>query len=155
YIPQIDWFAWILQTNSGNYVLAFNSPNELDKTKGKTWAAALLKASMFGKEDQGDFPEVSIGDHFLYLSFQLMKSGHSVGIRISLERLREGRLFVDYFHALSSDMRPVQNTGDTGYFAAKKSSSELRLYAWPEHSSSVSYFDVGIATIPEEDFECE
>src|SRR5215831_4323023 len=157
YIPQVDRFAWVLQTD-GNYILAVASPKDLSNSKGKDWTAWLVKASTFGKDDEkGDFPEVAVGDHFLYWSFDLTKSGapvRSVGIRVWLNELREGRLKMDYFHG-QVNMRCVQNTGDVGYFAAQNNPSELCIYAWPEALYVVPYFNVGIATIPTEDFEMQ
>jgi hypothetical protein len=115
--------------------------------------AWVIKASRFGdKDEKGDFPELSVGDHFLYLSFDLTKSGRTACVRMALESLRQTNLKIEYFLAPFMYVRAAQNTGDVGYFAGHKSTSELRVFAWPEDSVAPSYFDVPIDTVATEDW---
>ena len=76
-----------------------------------------------------DFPEVSYGDNFLYLAFNLIGS-HSIGLRLKLGEIAErASLHMEYLAATNNYwLRPVQSTGGTGYFVAQNSASELRMF---------------------------
>jgi hypothetical protein len=154
YIPRINQFAWLLQTAAGNYVLAVASPQEIESSHGTSWASWLIPANRFGVSGaQADYPEVAVGDNYLYVTFNLI-GNHSIGLRLSLAEIHaRGSLFLIYFAASSNYwMRPVQSTESTGYFVAENSASQLRVFAWPERADVINYFDVDIATIPTDDF---
>ena len=154
YIQQINQFAWIMQTDAGNYVLSLASPDEIRRSKGTQWTTWLIPANRFGDQDErADFPEAAVGSNFLYLAFNLTKAGHSVVLRLSLEELSQRKeIHLIYFAAPNSYLRPAQNTGDTGYFATHKSDSELRIFIWPETSDVIEWFDIEHFTIPTEDW---
>lgn len=154
YLPRINQFAWILQTSAGNYVLALASPQEIQNSKGKAWTSWLIPANRFGAGNaSADYPEVAIGDNFLYLTFNLIGK-YSIALRLSFAELyARGSIHLIYFAAKNNYwLRPVQSTGETGYFVAENSASELRVFSWPEMSNTIKQFDVKIATIPNEDF---
>lgn len=159
YSSAIDAFLWLIQTDAGNYVLGVASPAELQASKGLTWATYLIPADRFGGSGAAmDFPEVAMGAHYLYVTFNVMngeRGNAAVGLRLSLSALADrGTLWLSYFRAPDVwFMRPVQSTGDVGYFAVLKSMSEVRVYAWDEEASFVTHADMAIATIPTERFD--
>src|SRR6266566_1110446 len=84
YVPRINSFCWILQTNQGNYVLAVASPQDISEFKGKQWTTYLIPADRFGIAGaKMDYPELSYGDNFLYLTFNLA-GNYSIALRLSL-----------------------------------------------------------------------
>ncbi len=154
YVPSIDTFCWILQTKEGDYVLAVASPDDVATSSGRSWTTYLIPADRFGIEGAHvDFPEVSYGDSFLYLAFNLIGS-HSIGLRLKLGEIAERvTLHMEYLAATNNYwLRPVQSTGETGYFVAQNSASELRVFRWGEGDHWFSWFDVKMPTIPTDDW---
>jgi hypothetical protein len=155
YIPKINHFAWVMQTNAGNYVLAIATPQEIEKSKGKNWFTYLIDANRFdGKKEKMDYPEIAVGDNFLYMTFNLTNSGYSIALRLSLSEIYWRKpIHLIYFPTKQNYwLRPVQNTGETGYFVTQNSASELRVFSWPEIGDHITQFDVPISTIPTEDW---
>lgn len=171
YIPRINHFAWVLQTETGNYILALATPQEIEASKGKKWWLYHLRADRYNdKKYTLDLPEIAVGDNFLYLTFNLVEEvvndetgetnsymKYSICERISLAEIYGRRTIYTHYIATNKDLelplvRPVQSTGETGYFVATKSNSELRVFCWPESTTRYTYFDVAISTIPTEDF---
>lgn len=154
FIPQINSFAWLIQSNAGNYVLALATPAEIVASQGRNWTVWVIPAARFGGAGaQADLPQVVIGDAFLFLTFNLV-SKYSIGLRLSLSELfHRQSIFLTYFAATSNYwMKPVQNTGSDGFFVAQNSNSELRVFKWSSNSGTIDYFDVKIASIPTEGF---
>lgn len=166
HIPKIDMFFWVMQTDAGNYVVALARPDEI-KSRGKdAWRAGVILSSNFGPgAEQMDFPEVSIGSRFLYMSFN--RGYHSIGLRMSLSEIKAPRhvkagkarshVAMSFFHAIDNFwLRPVQNCGITGYFVSQNNTTErgweIRVFSWPESSLSSTPIDFSIPTIPTEDW---
>ena len=163
FLPTINQFAWVMLTGVGdqNMVLALASPEEIKDSGGTSWATYLIPPGQFGDgRSLFDRPSVSVGDYFLYIAVNLQQAGTSIAIRLSLEELKERRpVHLIYFVATPGVffMRPTQNTGFTAYFAAlmyvkhdggQQFVSNIRVFAWPETSDTVSWFDVPIAAVP-------
>lgn len=154
YVPKINTFCWILQTNEGDYVLAVASPEDVATSSGTRWTSYLIPAGRFGVEGaKADYPEVSYGDNFLYLTFNLIGK-YSIGLRLKLGEIAErATLHMEYLAAKNNYwLRPVQATGSSGYFVAQNSASALRVFRWGEPDHWFSWFDVKIPTIPTEEF---
>lgn len=158
YAPSIRAFLWLIQTDAGNYVLGVASPDELRNSSGLAWTTYLIPADRFGGAGaQMDFPEVALGDHYLYITFNLLggdRGESPIGLRLSLSTLAErAQTWLTFFRAKDVWwMRPVQNTGDTGFFVVLSSLSAVRVYSWPENASVITWVDVPIATIPDDGF---
>jgi hypothetical protein len=157
YSPQIDMFFWVMQTEKGNYLIALASPDEI-RSRGKdAWVAGVLSSSSFGTgEEKMDYPEVSIGNNFLYMAFN--RGPYSIGLRMPLSEIktRDSISFV-FFRAMENFwLRPVQSTRGTGYFVSenftKERGWEIRVFAWPESSGTSTPIDFPIPTIPSEDW---
>jgi hypothetical protein len=170
YIPRINQFAWVILTTDQNLVLVLASPDEVQESGGTSWVTWLIPAADFeGGQRVGwvfDRPTVSVGDNFLYIAVNLGPHGGgvSIAIRLSIWELRErGRVHLPYFVAPDGVfwLKPTQNTGSTGYFAALmnvkvKQDDEhtfignMRVFAWPEKSDRITWFNVPISAVPNE-----
>jgi hypothetical protein len=159
YLHRPNLFFWVIQTTQGNYIFAVASPKEIESSKGTLWDSWLLEAKAFGDNlERLDFPEVAEGLNFLYMStnFVAVKK-HSIGIRIPYDVLVENRGKTmtggEFFNYIPNVwLRVAQNVDRTGYFIVENSSSELRAIEWPENGKPITYFDIGIPTIPTEDW---
>jgi hypothetical protein len=158
YAPSIRSFLWLIQTNAGNYVLGVASPDELRNSNGLAWTTYLIPADRFGGAGASmDFPEVAVGDHYLYVAFNLVggdRGQSPIGLRLALSTLAErATTWLTFFRATGTWwMRPVQSPGDTGYFVVLSSLSKVRVYSWPENASVITWRDVPVATIPDAGF---
>ena len=163
YSPQINNFIWVMQTTSGNYVLAFATPEEIDSSAGKKWFTYYIPSKLFAPPtelNKLDFPEVALGDNFLYMTcmlygiFPKLTTKFAVGIRISLENISTRRGLAGAWFGVRDTwgLRPAQSTGSVGFFVSQNSTSELGMFRWPE-SGSISRFKIPISTIPTEDWE--
>jgi hypothetical protein len=154
YVPEIDSFAWILQTAAGNYVLAVATPAEIARSAGNSWTWWLIGGSQFTGSGQVDYPELASSPTYLYLTFNLSDGQGAVAVRFSLRELRDrAYLHFEYFCAPANYwLRPVQHTGDVGYFVCLNDTSSLRLFEWRTGVQQYVYNTYPIQTIPTEDF---
>ena len=158
YIPKIDMFFWVIQSNAGNYVISLATPDEI-RIRGKdAWMVGVLLSSSFGTGgEKMDFPEISIGYNFLYMAFN--RGPMAMGLRIPLSEIKaRGYISTPFFRATENFwIRPVQYTRDTGYFVSQNTVTEergweIRVFSWPESSFTVTPIDFSIPTIPTEDW---
>jgi hypothetical protein len=71
----------------------------------------------------------------------------SIVLRIDLDSLADGGSY-SYRLWTSTEVgspRPTRGARDTMYFASHRSSTSLRVHAWPDDSDSVQSFDVGVS----------
>jgi hypothetical protein len=153
YIPQIERFAWLLQTNAGNYVLAIATPEAVAQSGERAWASYHIQSTLFDPATGMDFPEVAVGPNFLYITFNLVGK-NSVVMRIPLRELADlAPLGFEYFRAAGNYwVRPVQNVDGIASFVCLNSASEIRVFRWPENTNWIWQFDLPIQTIPTENF---
>src|SRR5205814_5065609 len=67
YAPSIDRFIWVLQGTG--YRLAMASPADIKNSSGTAWTYWNLVPSLFGKCNGPDYPDLSVGDNSLYISW--------------------------------------------------------------------------------------
>ena len=67
YAPSIDRFIWLLQGTG--YRLAVASPADIKNSNGTAWTYWNLNPGLFGKCTGPDYPDLSIGDNSLYISW--------------------------------------------------------------------------------------
>jgi hypothetical protein len=67
YAPSIDRFIWLLQGTG--YRLAVASPASINNSNGTAWTYWNLSPSLFGKCQGPDYPDLSVGDNSLYISW--------------------------------------------------------------------------------------
>jgi hypothetical protein len=171
YIPQLDLFMWLIQTNEGNYVCALASPDQITSTFGRVWHTLLLKATDLGGSttDVLDFPELAVGKNFLYMTTTLVGK-YTIAIRIPLTdlsavvKLRVSTASLEFLPLSGIDgLRPAQyppvldgidNHGLTGYFVGRQQNmSGLLVLSWPETDPDGYAGVVTIPTTPTDDWE--
>ena len=160
YVPTIQQFAWVMLTTDQSLVLALASPTEVEQSRGRSWETWLIPPGNF--EDGRslfDRPSISAGREFLYIAVNL--GPISIAIRLSLNEL-QARGFVHYIYFVASGvfwLRATQNTGAVGFFSAlinvraeneQDYLTSMRVFAWPENSDPITYFDVPITAVPTE-----
>jgi hypothetical protein len=155
YAPSIDRFIWILQGTG--YHLAMASPADIKNSNGTSWTYWNLTPSLFGKCTGPDYPDLSIGDNSLYISWDAgggtgCTAGFQV-VRTSLAGINAGGTitleFTDPANAPSSKIwaeHLTQNTGDEIFWAGHNGNTKLTVYSLKEGSNTYFWRDVGISS---------
>ena len=153
YVPSIDRFIWLLQGNG--YRLATASPADIINSNGTAWIYWNLTPNVFGAATAFDYPDLSVGDNQLYISWDAIvpgsnNSGFQV-VRTSLAGIQAGGTISiqsttpsDAPNAWGSHL--MQNTGDEIFWAGHNSNSELRVFSLAENSNTYSWRDIGISS---------
>ena len=100
-----------------------------------------------------DFPDLVLGDSFLYVTSNVFGTAdnsfkRSVVLRLPLDKLAAYQGF-DYNYHSDDNFAPRATHGahNTMYWAVHKDLATLRIFSWPENSTSVSGpKDVGVQT---------
>lgn len=155
YAPGINRFIWLLQGTG--YRLAMASPTDIINSSGTAWTYWNLTPSLFGKCTGPDYPDLSLGDNSLYISWDAGGgSGCTAGfqaVRTSLAGIQAAGTitleFTDPANAPSSMIwgeHLTQNTGDEIFWAGHNGNSKLRVYSLKEGSNTYFWRDVGISS---------
>lgn len=98
-----------------------------------------------------DYNHAALSENYLYVGtnvFSTTGAGwtRSVILRLPLHELSAGNnLSFDYFQSTENfSLRCVQGASSTMYFGSHNTTQELRVFAWPESSSTVSKHDVAV-----------
>jgi hypothetical protein len=141
YAPSIDRFIWLLQGTG--YRLAVASPADIKNSNGTAWTYWNLSPNLFGKCTGPDYPDLSIGDNSLYISWDAgggtgCTAGFQV-VRTSLAGIQAGGTitleFTDPANAPSSKIwgeHLTQNTGDEIFWAGHNGNTKLTVYSLKE-----------------------
>jgi hypothetical protein len=156
YVPRINTFVWAILSNEGPIILAVASPEQIRDSKGLAWTLYHLTPRTFHFEkDDFDYPDVSFGDDYLYITFNSDQQGGAIIVRYPLQQIGDRQTLIGQFVHLTdvSYISPAQLTGDHGWFGVMKDTSTLRVYGWAQTPSArVTHFDVPIPTVPTEDW---
>ncbi len=156
YVPAANTMVWILLADDGPVLMCLATPEELADSKGKSWTVYALSGPVFSRAEntQFDYPQISFGDNFLYLTFNILGTADAIICRFHVGQLRErGMLHFQYFVAKNNSyICPSQLSGDRGLFVVQNTTSQLRIFAWGQNSNTISWHDLNIATIPTEDW---
>jgi hypothetical protein len=155
YAPSIDRFIWLLQGNG--YVLATASPADIKNSNGTAWTFWNLTPALFGKCTGPDYPDLSVGDNSLYISWDArIGTGCTAGfqvVRTSLAGIQAGGTitleFTDPANAPSGKVwgeHLTQNTGDEVFWAGHNGNTKLTVYSLKEGSNTYFWRDVGISS---------
>jgi hypothetical protein len=159
YVPSIDRFLWLLQGNNG-FRLAAASSASLVGSGATAWTYWNLPTNIFGQPNGtgADYPDLSVGDRFLYLSWDVgwpscptgCRSGLQVS-RISLAGIQAaGTITIQYTNPANSTMawgsHLPQNTGNEVFWAGHNSTSQMRVFSLAEGSNTYFWRDVGISS---------
>jgi hypothetical protein len=155
YAPSIDRFIWILQGTG--YHLATASPADIKNNNGTAWTYWNLTPSLFGKCTGPDYPDLSIGDNSLYISWDAGSgTGCTAGfqvVRTSLAGIQAGgTITLDFTDPANAPQSKVwgehltQNTGDEIFWAGHNGNTKLTVYSLKEGSNTYFWRDVGISS---------
>ena len=162
YVPSIDRFVWLMQFSRGTVNgakvgneqrLAVASPAAIIANAKTAWTYWDLTSADFGLGTNWmDYPDLAVGTNNLYVSFDAFGSpGGLMVLRIPLTQLKAGgTINIRYTHPGDSSTawgsHLTQNTGNEIFWAGNKHTSGLRVFSWPESSTSYSWTDVPIFT---------
>jgi len=150
YVPSIDRFIWLTQFNSGTngqnrLRIAAASPQGIINNIYTCWTYWDLTSSQFGFTNDMDYPDMSVGNNFLYISVDQRGPGLLV-VRIPLNEIQAGGT-INFRFTTPSDSASAygshisQNTGDEVFWAGcglPKDNGTMQVFSW--HESSTSYF---------------
>ena len=153
YVPSIDRFIWVLQGNG--YRLASASPAQVAATGGTAWTYWNLTPSVFGQPGiELDYPQVSVGNTYLYISWDAGVGcsscdwGHQV-VRIPLKQIAAnasiGIGYTDPMYgrdAWGSGLS--QDTLGVAYWAGQDDTSHMRVFSMPEAGNTYSWNEVNV-----------
>jgi hypothetical protein len=152
YVPSIDRFIWLLQGNG--YRLASASPADIINSQGTAWTYWNLTPGLFGSCGGFDYPDLSVGDNYLYMSWDAGFGGCSSGFqvaRVSLSHIQAGgTITIGFTNPANSSLawgsHLTQNTGNEIFWAGHNGNNKLRVYSWAENSNTYYWRDVGISS---------
>ena len=148
YVPKIDRFIWLLQGNG--YRIASASPASLKSSGATAWTYWNLTPGFFGLTGSLDYPDMSVGDNDLYLSFDEVGTGLMV-VRISLAQIQAGgTIFVEWTDPANGGSayggHVMQDTGNEAFWAGQNSTSQMRIFSLAEGSGTYFWRDVNIGS---------
>jgi hypothetical protein len=155
YAPSIDRFVWLLQGTG--YRLAMASPADIKNSNGTSWTYWNLTPGLFGKCTGPDYPDLSVGDNSLYISWDANGgSGCTAGfqvVRTSLAGIQAaGTITLDFTDPANAPQSKVwgehltQDTGDEIFWAGHNGNSKLTVYSLKEGSNTYFWRDAGISS---------
>lgn len=167
YVPSIDRFIWLMQLNPGadgknRFRIAAASPESVHSSKCTSWTYWDLTSDALGIVTTAadakagihnlDYPNMSVGTNFLYISGDNWSAGRIV-VRVSLSDISAGGTinyrYTDWSNGgVAYGSHVTQNTGDEAYWAGNKNNSTLTVFNWNENSTSYSWRDVGVNNWP-------
>lgn len=151
YVPSIDRFIWLLQGNG--YRLASASPADIINFGGTAWTYWNLTPNIFGSCSSFDYPDLSVGNDFLYMSWDA-GGGCSGGFQVartSLAGLQAGGTITIGFTTPSDGPMAwgshlMQNTLDEIFWAGHNNNSQMRVFSLAEDSNTYFWRDIGISS---------
>jgi hypothetical protein len=174
YIPSIDRFVWLIQTNQktdskGNVTgpnsdrVAWAKPADIVSNFYGAWTWFDVSSTFLGLgNDWIDFPDVSTANGNLYISTDDVTKGGLVVSRISNGDLQlPGGSNVSWSFtdptkgtaAVGSHL--AQNAAGTMYWAGHNTTSQMRIFAWGDSSSTYSWTDVNNTKYSTSDYTSE
>ena len=169
YAPQIDRFVWLMQfcgTGTGGCLTGINkvriasaSTQDVLNGAGATgWTYWDLASATFNLGTTTmDYPDLSVGDNFLYYSADAVSQGLLV-VRIPLNEIRDSQT-INMGYTSPSDGTKTdgstaygshisQNPGDTVFWAGSPKNTQLRVFSMAEGSNQYSSRDIDIDSWP-------
>ncbi len=155
YAPSIDRFIWLLQGTG--YRLAMASPADIRNSNGTSWTYWNLTPGLFGKCTGPDYPDLSVGDNNLYISWDAGGGAGCTGgfqvVRTSLTGIKAaGTISLDFTDPANAPSSKIwgehltQNTGDEIFWAGHNGNTKLTVYSLKEGSNTYFWRDVGISS---------
>lgn len=156
HVPQHDLFVWLLQymkqNGSNTLRVAVKSAPTLADDRWLYWDLRPDTTDPQWKDEWFDFNHAALSDNFLYVVTNVFSTTNdrwkrAVVFRIPFAPLANaGTLTYDVFSTTrNGSLRGTQGARGTMYFASHNSQSQIRLFMWPEGSSTVSTVDVDVS----------
>lgn len=164
YSARVQRFFWLMQFSSGptgenRLRLASASPSAIVSSGGTAWTYWDLTSATFGLGNASmDYPDMSVGDNYLYVSVDNTGAGAGLLVaRIPLTDLQAGGgIGIGYTtpsdSASAYGVHMIQSPGDEIFWAGHPSASVLRVFSCKEGSNQYFWRDVKIASYPQTDF---
>ncbi|HVS82165.1 MAG TPA: hypothetical protein VHE60_10565 [Pyrinomonadaceae bacterium] len=159
YSHSVNRFIWLMLFRSGangqnRLRIASASPEALIASKGTAWTYWDLTSALFNLGNNSmDFPDLAVGDNFLYVSVD--GAGGLLVARIPLTELRDGATihigFTNPADGTSAYGRHlVQNAGNEIFWPGVPEIGRLRIFSLKEGSNSYFWRDVPVNSYPVE-----
>ena len=177
YAPSIDRFIWLMQFGTGangknRLRIAAASPETVASSKCTSWTYWDLTSDALGITTTTadatatppihwlDYPNMSIGNNFLYISVDNVGNGGAspptggrIIVRVPLSEIQAATTihfgFSDWAKSgLAYGSHVTQNTGDEVYWAGHRNNSTMQVFNCKESSNSYSWRDVGVNNWP-------
>ncbi len=155
YIPSVDRFVWLLQGGGlRGYRLAVASPAQIIASGGTAWTYWNLPATLFGSCSGFDYPDMSLGNNFLYMSWDAGFGGCNGGLQVSRTSFAGlqagGTITIEFTDPANGPMawgsHLMQNTLDEVFWAGHNNNKNMRVFSLREDSNTYFWRDVGIAS---------
>lgn len=159
YVPQIDRYIWLMQfcgTGPGSCLNGINklriasaSPQDIINSNFTAWTYWDLSSATFNLGNTTmDYPDLSVGDNFLYLSSDAVASGLFV-VRIPLSEIQNSQTINMGFTNPADGLVPrgghiSQNTGNEVFWAGHNNSSQMRVFSMKEGDGQYFWRDINI-----------
>lgn len=158
YVPKIDRVIWLMQFcgTGANCLQGINkiriasaSPQEIINSNATAWTYWDLASATFSLGNTTmDYPDLSVGDNFLYMSSDAVSSGLFV-VRIPLTEIQNSQTIHMDFTDPADGQVPrgghiSQNTGNEVFWAGHNSSSQMRVYSMREGDGQYFWRDINI-----------
>ena len=158
YVPSIDRIIWLMQysraaAGPNRYRIAAASPADVRNSNGTSWTYWDITSTQLGYGNNWiDYPDLSVGDHSLYLSFDEVGFGLTV-VRIPLAEI-QARTTIHFWFTdpnnspMAYGGHLTQNARDEIFWAGHNSNSSMRIFSWQESSTTYFWRDVSIGSLP-------
>lgn len=148
YVPSIDRFIWLLQGNG--YRIASASPLGVTNSGATNWTYWNLTPGFFGLTGSLDYPDMSVGNNYLYLSFDEVGTGLMVA-RIPLSEIQAGgAVTVEWTDPSNGGPayggHITQDTGGEVFWAGHNTTSQMRVFSLAEGSATYFWRDINIGS---------
>ena len=163
YVPSIDRFIWLQQfcgTGASGCLAGINkvriaaaSTQDVINSTATSWTYWDLASATFNLGTTTmDYPDLSVGDNFLYFSADAVGNGLLV-VRIPLNEIKSGSTIHMNYTSPSDTASPTAHTSPKTLatrfsWAGHKDNSTIRIFDFPENSGSYFWRDVAINSWP-------
>ena len=156
YVPSVDRFIWFMQfcgngaggclTGSNIIRVAAASTADVINSNATAWTYWDITSTQVGATTGAlDYPDVSVGDNWIYISSDAVGTGLIV-MRLPLSEISTGSGFTFWFTQAADGANAYgghvsQNTGDEAFWAGHVNNSKMRLFSWKESETVYRWRD--------------
>ena len=156
YDPSRDLLFWILQyitgTNSNTLRIAMKQGASLGNNTWHWWDLKPGNINASWQNEWFDYNHAALSNNYLYVGSNLFRVSNdtwtrSVIFKLSLDELAAGQqLTYNHFQSTNNfSLRCVHGASDIMHIVSHNTNRQLRVFSWPEDSTSVSVADVDVS----------